>query len=81
MKRISIVVGACVLFVAALENPAHAACTSTQAAQYNLAVRAMHMAADVSKQVAGNRADNTVNALMDLVESIDKQLAASSCGK
>ena len=79
MKRTLITVAACVAFVAAIENPAHA-CTSQQAAQYNLAIRVMHMSVDVSKQVAGDRADNAVNALMDLVASIDKSLPAS-CGK
>lgn len=79
MKRTLLIVAACVAFVAAIENPAHA-CSPQQTAQYNLAIRAMHMSVDVSKQVAGNRADNAVNALMDLVESINKTLP-NSCGK
>lgn len=55
------------------------ACTNGQTAAYNLAVRSMYAAVDISKTVGGPAADKAVLALMDLVESIDKSLP-TSCG-
>lgn len=74
MKKILIAAG----FVL-VASPAFA-CTSAQTESYNLAVRLMHTAVDISKTVGGPRADNAVNALMDLVESIDRAIP-NSCGK
>ncbi|TGQ19292.1 hypothetical protein [Mesorhizobium sp. M00.F.Ca.ET.217.01.1.1] len=55
------------------------ACTPSQTASSNLAVRAMHMAVDISKAAGGDKADAAVNALMDLVEAIDHS-TPRSCG-
>jgi hypothetical protein len=77
--KTALILLASVAFVAAIENPAHA-CTASQTASYNLAVRAMHMAADISKTAGGQRADDAVHALMDLVDSINKTLPVS-CGQ
>jgi hypothetical protein len=78
MKRILLTVAACVAFIGYIENPAHA-CTASQTARYNLAVRLQHTAVDISKNAAGDRADAAVNALLDLVEAIDRTLP-KTCG-
>ena len=71
------------LIVAAIgvfaSNPANA-CTASQTASTNLAIRAMHMAVDISKAAGGDKADAAVNALMDLVEAIDHS-TPRSCGR
>ncbi|WP_144865219.1 hypothetical protein [Mesorhizobium sp. J18] len=78
MKRSLLAIAAAVLITGAIENPAHA-CTKSQVSAYNLAVRLMHTAVDISKTVGGEKADAAVNAVLDLVESIDESLP-ESCG-
>ena len=70
MKRILILIAAAAAFVGALETPAHS-CPQHDVAEA-MAVRLMHMAVDISTTVQGEKADRAVNALMDLVELIDK---------
>lgn len=81
MKRTFAILAVSIGIVAAIENPAHAACTASQTQSYNLAVRAQHMAADISTKAGGERADRAVHALLDLVEAIDRQLAGTTCGR
>ncbi len=79
LRTASALIVAGVLLVGAFETPAHA-CTPAQTASYNLAVRAMHMAVDISKTTGGPKADAAVNALLDLVSSIDRSLP-QTCGR
>lgn len=74
MKAI-LVLTALIVFV-----PAANACTQSQTASTNLAIRAMHMAVDISKTAGGSKADAAVNALMDLIEAIDHS-TPRSCGE
>lgn len=79
MKRTLAILLVSIAFVGAIENPAHA-CTASQTQSYNLAVRLMHTAADISTKAGGDKADRASNALMDLVEAINKTLPVS-CGQ
>lgn len=56
------------------------ACTPAQTAMYNLAIRLMNTAVDISKTAGGPKADKAVNTIMDLVADIDASLPRT-CGK